>query len=113
MSAVLKNTSKQMQIHELPHDLVCEGEDDGCLCEDVTLKVSVLNPESGDKAWRHVDKTINDSVHIAVGETSRPLPDGALKVPSIAAALKRRELIEVKSAPVPVVAEPSESAHAE
>jgi hypothetical protein len=94
MSVVLKNTSKKMQIHDLPHDLVCDGEDEDCLCTDHTLRISVLNPESGEKAVRLVDRTINDSVHIAVGEKSRELPDKVLGVPSIEAAIKAGELAE-------------------
>lgn len=95
MSVVLKNTSKKMQIHDLPHDYACEGEEDDCYCVDTTILVSVLNPESGEKAFRHVDKTISDSVHIAVGLTSRPLPARVLSVPSIKAALAARELTDV------------------
>lgn len=92
MSVVLKNVSKKMQIHDLSHDHVCDGEGDDCLCSDATLRISTLNPESGDKAVRLVDKTISDSVHIAVGSESRPLPDGVVNVPSIKAAIAAREL---------------------
>ena len=107
MSVVLKNVSKKMQIHDLPHDVVCEGEGDGCLCTDDTIKVLVLNPETGGKSFRHVDKTINDSIHIAVGEKSRELPDNVVKVRSIAAAIKANEIKAEKAstaAPAPAPA---------
>lgn len=98
MAVILKNKSKRMQIFELPHDVVCEGEGDGCLCTDTTLVIPFLNKATGERGMKHIDKTLNDSVHIAVGESSRPLPDSVVSVKSIKAAIGRKE-IEATTAP--------------
>lgn len=110
MSVVLKNVSKKMQIHDLPHDVVCDGDDEGCLCADTTILSLVLNPEGGGKSFRHVDKTLSDSVHIAVGEKSRALPDKVVNVRGIAAAIKAGEIKVEKDAPAKVRAPETEAA---
>lgn len=109
MPVVLKNLSKEMQIFDLPHESVCTGEADDCLCVDETIRVSSLDPASGEKGVRVVEKTINDSLHLAPGCESRSLPDKVKDVPAIKTALTRKVLAEVVTAKVP----PSDSEKSE
>jgi hypothetical protein len=43
------------------------------------------NPATGDVGVRIVERQLCDSVHIAVGETSRPLPDCVADMPEVKA----------------------------
>ncbi len=77
----------------LPHKFLCEV---ACLCQKSTMAISELNPRTGVKAFREMDRSISPSLTLQAGEISQDYPASIADAPEVRAAIDRGELVVLK-----------------
>jgi hypothetical protein len=87
----LRNTKDRRQIFELPHDFICS--EDECFCTVTERSERTHDPATGEFGTRTEEVRLPFAVHIGARASSQALPDGAVDVPAVAAAISRGTLI--------------------
>lgn len=86
----LKNLSKRTQVFNLPHEVACS--ETSCGCSRAKVGVTDLDPKTGEKVVRAVNKRIPASVTLQPkghpGDTVDGLVDGAARVQEIVNAVR-------------------------
>ncbi len=87
----LRNNTDRRQIFELPHSVVCT--EDECICVPMVRSSRELNAATGEYGTRVEEGKSPSSIILGARATSKPLPDLAVDVPAIAAALASNALV--------------------
>lgn len=86
----IKNLSKRTQVFNLPHEVACS--ETSCGCSRAKVGVTDLDPKTGEKKVRAVNKRIPASVTLQpkghAGDEVGGLVDGASRVPEIVNAIR-------------------------
>jgi len=98
MPITLESRVRRMQVFNLPHEAFCR---DGCACSQTTVVVTAENPRTGERARKHVVKTVPASMTWLAGERRDGLPAALLEVPDVKAAIDRGHLRLAKQTPDP------------
>lgn len=97
MPVTLRNKARRLQVFVLPHNTACDA--DHCHCTRHRTGVTSLHPKTGAKVVHAKVRKLAASVTFIAaghdGDTVGNLPNNVVRVPEIAAAIKRRELVVV------------------
>lgn len=98
MQITLESRVRRMQVFNLPHESFCR---DRCACSQTTVVITAENPRTGERARKHVPKTVPSSMTLLADERRAGLPAALLEVPDVKAAIARGHLRLVVQTPDP------------
>lgn len=101
MPVTLESRARRMQVFLLPHDVFCR---DQCACAEVTVVVIAENPRTGERAPKHVLKTVPGSITFLALERKPGLPSVLLELAQVKAAIGRGYLRVIEQASVKAAA---------
>ena len=98
MPITLESRVRRMQVFNLPHESFCR---DRCACSQTTVVVTAENPRTGERARKHVPKTVPGSMTLLAGERRDGLPTALLEVPDVKTAIAHGHVRLVAQTPDP------------